>query len=151
MARWPEFNVRYNWAKEEIPLKEKDVALHTGGQCSQRKTEVRKIITKTFYRKHERIRTLRLHTKRRMINRPVRKLDSLEENTEEKVCNHIFPPLDATEVELKRWKTPRSPKVQESLIREKPSRGKNCEKSNKTSVYQIKFPLCFQNLHLWFS
>ena len=43
-CRLPELNARYNWAKQEIPLKEKDVVLIPEGNIPKGK-EVRKPFT----------------------------------------------------------------------------------------------------------
>jgi len=71
-SRWlhkylPSLTVRQKWTKEEIPLKQGD-----------RKWKLGKVVD-TFPGKDGRIRTVRIQTKKGMINRPVQKLHLLEE------------------------------------------------------------------------
>ena len=67
LARLPELTIRWNWAKEEIPLQETiGVSFwYPEGNISKRKWRFG-IWTEAFYKKDERISTARLHhTKRR--------------------------------------------------------------------------------------
>ena len=62
--------------------------------------------TEAFYRKDETNRTVRLHTKRRIINKPVQN-SPLEDNTEEKVLDDRFSPIDARFIALENPSKPR--------------------------------------------
>ena len=66
------------WTKEEIPLKESDVVLISEDNIPRGKWKVEKSVD-TFPGKDRRIRTVRVQTKRGMINSPVQKLHLLEQ------------------------------------------------------------------------
>ena len=102
----------------------------TGGQYSQRKTEVKKMYRSTLQETWKKSYSEVAHQETK-INKPVQN-SPLEDNTEEKVLDDRFSPIDATEVYSAG--KPVEAKVQEFLRREKPSLRKNCEKSNKISA-----------------
>ena len=82
-SRWlreylPSLTVRQKWTKEEIPLKQGDVVLISEDNIPRGKWKLGKVVD-TFPGKDGRIRTVRVQTKKGMINRPVQKLHLLEE------------------------------------------------------------------------
>ena len=82
-SRWlreylPSLTVRQKWTKEEIPLKEKDVVLISEDNVSRGKWRIGKVI-ETFPGRDGRVRTVKIATKKGMINRPVQRLHLLEE------------------------------------------------------------------------
>ena len=93
----PGLALHQKWVKEEVPLKEKDVVLISDDNIPRGKWRIGKV-TETFPGKDRRICTVRLKTKKGMINRPVQKLHLLEEHKEQ-VFSDRFLPLDATEVQ----------------------------------------------------
>lgn len=85
-SRWlqeylPGLTVRQKWFKDEKPLKEKDVVLISEDNIPRGKWRIGKV-AETFPGKDGRIRTVRVQTKKGMINRPVQKLHLLEEYRE---------------------------------------------------------------------
>jgi len=81
-SRWlqeylPSLTIRQKWTKEEIPLKEKDVVLVSEDNISRGKWRLGKV-AETFPGKDGRTRTVKVLTKKGMINRPVQKLHLLE-------------------------------------------------------------------------
>ena len=83
-SRWvreylPRLTVRQKWTREEIPLKENDVFLISEDNLPRGKWRIGRV-TETFPGKDGRIRTVRLQTKKGIINRPVQKLHLLEEH-----------------------------------------------------------------------
>ena len=81
-SRWlkeylPGLTVRQRWTKEEIPLKEKDVVLVSEDNVSRGKWRLGKV-AETFPGKDGRIRTVKVLTKKGMINRPVQRLHLVE-------------------------------------------------------------------------
>ena len=85
-SRWlqeylPGLTVRQKWFKDEKPLKVKDVVLISEDNIPRGKWRIGKV-AETFPGKDGRIRTVRVQTKKGMINRPVQKLHLLEEYRE---------------------------------------------------------------------
>ena len=81
-SRWlqeylPSLTIRQRWTKEEIPLKEKDVLWVSEDNISRGKWRLGKV-AETFPGKDGRIRTVKVLTKKGMINRPVQRLHLLE-------------------------------------------------------------------------
>jgi len=70
------------WTKEEIPLKQSDVVFISEDNIPRGKWKLGKIVD-TFPGRDGRIRTVRVQTKKRTINRPVQKLHLLEEHNDE--------------------------------------------------------------------
>ena len=83
-SRWlreylPRLTVRQKWTRGEIPLKENDVVLISEDNLPRGKWRIGKVI-QTYPRKDDRVRTVKLQTKKGIINRPVEKLHLLEEH-----------------------------------------------------------------------
>ena len=83
-SRWlreylPGLTVRQKWTREEIPLKENDVVLISEDNRPRGKWRIGKVI-QTYPGKDDRVRTVKLQTKKGIINRPVQKLHLLEEH-----------------------------------------------------------------------
>ena len=83
-SRWlreylPGLTVRQKWTREEIPLKENDVVLISEDNLPRGKWRIGKVI-QTYPGKDDRVRTVKLETKKGIINRPVQKLHLLEEH-----------------------------------------------------------------------
>jgi len=74
----PSLTVRQKWTKEEIPLKQGDVVFISEDNIPRGKWKLGKVVD-TFPGKDGRIHTVRVQTKKGMINRPVQKLHLLEE------------------------------------------------------------------------
>ena len=74
----PSLTVRQKWTKEEVPLKQGDVVLISEDNIPRVKWKLGKVVD-TFPGKDGRIRTVRVQTKKGMINRLVQKLHLLEE------------------------------------------------------------------------
>ena len=100
-SRWlqeylPGLTVRQKWFKDEKPLKEKDVVLISEDNIPRGKWRIGKV-AETFPGKDGRIRTVRVQTKKGMINRPVQKLHLLEEYREQ-VLSDTRLPLNPTAI-----------------------------------------------------
>ena len=83
-SRWlreylPGLTVRQKWTREEIPLKENDVVLISEDNLPRGKWRIGKVI-QTYPGKDDRIRTVKLQTKKGTMNRPVQNLHLLEEH-----------------------------------------------------------------------
>ena len=86
-SRWlreylPGLSVRQRWTKEEIPLKQNDVVLISEDNIPRGKWKLGKIVD-TFPGKDGRIRTVRVQTKKGMLNRPVQKSTAMKFLTED--------------------------------------------------------------------
>ena len=75
----PGLTVRQKWTREEIPLKENDVVLISEDNLPREKWRIGKVI-QTYPGKDDMIRTVKLQTKKGIINRPVQKLHLLEDH-----------------------------------------------------------------------
>ena len=75
----PGLTVCQKWTREEIPLKENDVVLISEDNLPRAKWRISKVI-QTYPGKDDMVRTVKLQTKKGIINRPVQKLHLLEEH-----------------------------------------------------------------------
>jgi len=125
-SRWlreylPGLTVRQKWTKEEMPLKKNDVVLISEDNIPRGKWKLGKIVD-TFPGKDGRIRTVRVQTKKGMINRPVQKLHLLEEYNDEILDGRCAPLHTAKVQEMedprkcqRRESPPQVPEVNDSL------------------------------------
>ena len=128
----PSLTVRQKGTNEEIPLKQSDVVLISEDNKPRRKWKVKKIVD-TFPGKDGKIHTVRVQTKKEMINRTVQKLHLLEEYND-KIPHGRCAPLHTANVQemeklrkCQRGETPQQmPQVNgsSSLVREDDEDGK---------------------------
>ena len=83
----PGLTVCQKWTREEIPLKENDVVLISEDNLPRGKWRIGNVI-QTYPGKDDRVRTVKLQTKKGIINRPVQKLHLLEEH-EQRVTSEV--------------------------------------------------------------
>ena len=145
-SRWlreylPSLTVRQKWTKEEIPLKQSDVVLISEDNIPRGKWKVGKIVD-AFPGKDGRIRTVRVHTKKGMINRPVQKLHLLEEYNDKIIDGRCAPPHTANVQEMgepskcRRGQTPsKLPEVNDCSS----SVGGEDEEADKYEVFLLVF------------
>ena len=80
----PGLTVCQKWTTEEIPLKENDVVLISEENLRREKWRIGKVM-ETYPGKDDRVRTVKLQTKKGIINRPLQKLHLLEEHKKKDV------------------------------------------------------------------
>ena len=130
-SRWlrkylPGLSVRQRWTKEETPLKQNDVILISEDNIPRGKWKLGKIVD-TFPGKDGRIRTVRVQTKKGMLNRPVQKLHLLEGYNDEVLHGRCAPLQTAKVQEMQKTRkcqrgetSPQVPKINDcsSLVGE---------------------------------